>query len=520
MAAIRHENNMSSETIIGSKQAPNNEFSPHRFMEKYGVQSTLSVNAKEYIDTLTQGFKSAYPKGEVIQLTNPVGTHVFHANNQAIIVMLDEHVPKLNFTNRHSNNTPKVMIINKVAETMNMEYPKIAILHSVLAMAEDYERAANMVNFMVTLFQMQEEEVRSKTARNFFAGATYSVETSDINNVKQFINDRNPHAVMPKTEVGVLISIVPKHQAGLMNQMGNEAQPIVAVGGYVELIQNPTKEVMKFAPIVRITSITCTLPIPGWALIGIYLAAEELIIKNGWMKAFTDIKAKGKGINIGKILSDGNKTQFNVSTVEEAIHVMNQNLDAPSLAIDIAEGTAYVPALSLFGKDNGSSAINDYITKFFECKMDDVQTTHLKKVEYHGTRGAANNKEDTRNSTFLDVMSLAGASRADALPLAAWTNNAEQRCTDIKAWFDFDSKYAITTAVLQPAWLTALGRVLCASGVTFSANSESTNVFTGNGQITAMVAAASSMSDMNNVTRSHTTGPAFISPSFTNEHYV
>ena len=434
---------------------------------KFNTMATLPLAAKEYLDTVKKGLDQHYGALSItlLRMPEPDSVYAFICEQKAIIMLFAEQLsapsqPPL---------APKSRNIDVAMAALARTHPTVRVINAVMVQPADFDKVGAMIMYIGNNLLMVSSVAKAPIdITNFTEKTQYAVDLN-LDAAREFIGRYYPHANLPRMDLGMVIY----HRRPRSDQFAREGiidqdTPIAAIGAYVEMIRqnDPQTGMARFMPLVRITNITSIIPAPAIALIAIALAGEHLCVGDRWMDQFRNFAKRG--VNLGNlIVSPDEKKPLQLTTAEGLETFRHQYCMMPMLGIDIVEGQARIPGLTVFqDQAQGLPQITNYVSTFFRTRTQFVTAalTSYSKVEFIGTFGAPPG-EDTRNITYLDAVAK-GTPPEQVFDLLGWPMVPENRARKVSEIVGgMTSLHMCTTAVIAPSFLVDFGRVLAASGV-------------------------------------------------------
>lgn len=428
--------------------------------------SALTENAQTFLDSVTERLnKSGTLKVTTHKLNEPRTAHAIVAGNAGVILIFADQLPAL--VVQHQPFTPKSAYITR--EMKNALIAKtnanIKLLNVYLVFSQDYNRVTQYVNDIGgLLFAANSESTASITAQVMFGGQQITID-HDITAVRQYLSTHYPHSILPRTDFGFL-SYVRKPNANT-NRYDNaiqEADPFLAVGGYTDFVRrvDNVSGVVKWLPIVTLTSTHSNIKHTGISMLSLALAGQELIARGGWQTPLRNI-AKGRP-NIGNYIIDpATGKPYMATSVNEVEQILVRDFLPPMLAVHVVEGQSRAPALSLLTDEAGQAQMINIINAFFGST---IQFNHpsLKIVpEIIGHIGDVDGvlRDSREGSTYLDLTARHGSLAESANLLWGYYNDPSIRAK-VVAEFNagFTPQHAARLVVLNPRFIKQLADAL------------------------------------------------------------
>jgi hypothetical protein len=175
--------------------------------------------------------------------------------------------------------------------------------------------------------------------------------TTNINAVRAYVDSRCPHGVPVRDDIGLLVYAMknkPVRQVNFQNGIPDQDYtPILAVTGYTEFLTTTGAQfgtsMVKFAPIITITSVVSDLVSRKLAAAAITIAAETFIRQSRWLAPYSVFSKEAA--NLGSLIMDESGKPCFCENIEQRNKVLSDYVLPPFLAIDITEGRARISGL-------------------------------------------------------------------------------------------------------------------------------------------------------------------------------
>lgn len=225
---------------------------------------------------------------------------------------------------------------------------QIALVDHICITAEDYNAAEDFGPFIVQSLEGTDDEAPITLGE--FKGGHYRV-SNNLTQVKSFIDRYDPHAVSPRVDYGVVISVrLARRPEVAMANEESEFRELLCVGAYTRLYTTQTQSfggnggVTKYIPVATVTSITSALNSDQLIPLALSLASEEFINRHGWLAPYRQFGVNPLG-NLGNLVPDDQGAPFEITSAEALGEFLDAVIAAPHLAIDIADGRARIPGI-------------------------------------------------------------------------------------------------------------------------------------------------------------------------------
>lgn len=435
-------------------------------LQERTTHSVLTAEAKEYRDTLVDwidGNEKSDLKARAVQVHPLEGLTVYNPaspKKEAIILIFEEA-----FSSQQDIVPPTAYQQQLVNEEKNNDTEPVNPITCVVVSRDDYSKISQMYSYLTNALELRQElDVIQNQA---FSGAELEIDT-DINNVRQFIQQHSPHSVLPRTDFGALVSVPePSEQPQNVPQQEPRRLGLLAIAGYTEFIQVPAAQVdpqaaaqgqpVKYLPLTRITEICTPIPVCNMLGLALPLAAEVFIRQRRWLTAFGYSENER---NLGNLIEDreSGKMWQCQNQYERDELLGTYMVTPPFLGVDIMDGRARIPGIETIWQTQGNSLgdkVSTNLKKFFGINEDvwidsfdgGLSTTGWN--EFGGTVDVQGQKLDLRE---IDYMNLAKEMK-DPTTLAPFLQKHADpsiRVREIQKIFpDVDVQYTGVNAVIH-----------------------------------------------------------------------
>lgn len=464
----------------------------HRF-----THHALPPEAETYLNKLMEGLEKYDIGIATHKLINPAGAYAFVSGGKAMVIIFSDMV------NAPSQppHAPKSRNIEMVVDSLKQLPGNITMLNSILVQSVDFPKVNSMIQHIGNILVISTQEELPVSITTIAHGNQYVVDRN-VDAVKAFVGQFYPHSVLPRMDVGLLVSLRRRQDPYAREGMLEQDTPVMAIGAYTDLVETRLNDgTLKYQPIVRVTNISAPIPLPGLMLMGAYLAAEHLCNGLGWVDHYRSF-GKNKP-NLGNLIVEDGKL-WSTKTSEELDVVVRRDMLPAMLAVDVCEGQARIPSMIAFADTaHGTTGLVDYIANFFggqPLQLSEPVTIQA-QPEYVGVYGDPNGTlHDTRDYTYLDSIARHGAGMAEpARPLLhTWNNPNPEYKANVVAQLSggFQSLHQCTSAVLSPEFLGKFGALLAQSGIQMTAVQPTM----GTGAAASLMAHAAQMGNLQRVT--------------------
>lgn len=430
-----------------------------------GGATSLGGAIEEYLKTIKSYFVSDttstdHIKIDVVRLTEPNGAHAFVADKKAIVMLFTETLPA-----DTQNYTPSSDYANYAVRALRAKFGEdVKLVNVVVVLPQDYSRAQLMAQYIhVSLTVATSRKLLNDTTIGILGDNQYSIDP-DVVAARNYINQLNPSSVSPRMDIGFVIYAKSPRRSGMQLGPLEDMRPIAAVGGYTEmLISKDQSGMIKYLPMVHVTTIASAIPLPGIVPLCVTIAADQFVSTGRWIQQFSSFQ-KGKP-NLGQLSrdpADDKKLWF--ATDPQTLDTWRvQNCLPAVLAIDVAEGTARIPALAAYGYLPHANAVYDQIQSFFGSRitMDRTQAPYLVHatdfIGVYGSGAGGGTLIDSRNMDYMTLLAD-GALDSSSQVLLQYPLDPTVRARVIseKTAGSFRALYRTTISVLSPNLLSTL----------------------------------------------------------------
>ena len=366
--------------------------------------TSLSVEGKAYVARLAELFAKT---GEIIVEQVPYRMETIACINQnakqAILLIFQE-----SYIGGSASQLPVTEYMPDIHSAFKNKHEDIAMLEYVVVMKEDYSRVENMAIFISNAFKAVNPNL-ALTA-DMFQNMKLT-PTTDLKQVKAFIDAHSPHAVQERADWGILINRVLNSSRvdSYTSIKEPELRPIAAIAGYTKFLQIYAQGFRKYLPVCVITNVTCTVPSTDILALALPITAGCVISQRQWERPYTTF-GKDKP-NLGRLIIDPTAKSLKWFANLEEMHMEMAKyiIEVPLLALDCAEGRARIPGLEKY-VISGAQAITEQLTSFFgpakastflATNQSPIMTTFFNFEGVYKTGGAL---VDTRNGDYINMV--------------------------------------------------------------------------------------------------------------------
>jgi len=391
--------------IPNAAEATGNSTPPLTFEAVEAAMSSitsLSAEGQKYVADLTDLFAK---DGRIAVEPIP-----YRVESVACIELATKNAIILTFSESYlgtPNNLPPTEIMPDIRAAFGTKYPDAILREYIIVTPEDYGRVKKMAAHIANSFAALDPNYAIKAA---MFNKMHLTTSTDLQQVKNFINKYSPHEVMERADWGILVSRVVNNQRldSYQAMREPELKPIAGVIGYTRFIQIVDRGQHKFVPIVTITNVTCTVPSTEILSVVLPIVAGCVISQRQWERPYCTFAKNAP--NLGRLIVDPVKKELKWFGNLDEMHMEMANYisDVPFLALDFAEGRARIPGMEKYIID-GNKAIHDQLTDFFGAQVaagfcmqqTPIVTTFM---NYEGVYKNGTAQVDTRSGDFINMI--------------------------------------------------------------------------------------------------------------------
>lgn len=442
--------------------------------------SYLDEAGKAYSEKLLQllAIKSNTKQWERrVVTTGTCEAHVFMNGSYAIPLIFNDSVSK-------RNDRPSITVTGEVqrafasspmsgAQSLTAELQR-----PILVTKEDYPKVEIMAQHICNAFTgLTNGQVAGMTLQNIAVDSTCSFEVStNIQEVRNYVAKVSPHGIPARDDVGILVYL--RRLKGQVSDLADKSDrfeyiPVLAMTGYTQIYQVSSLDAgfgvnnaAKFMPCTVITDCVSTLKNNMIVAMAMVFAADVLIKRRSWLSQFNSFSEKEP--NIGRLIPEpGKNTPWFAKDVTQRNEFMKQYFAStvPSLAFDIVEGRARIPAMD--NMINNPKKFLDGIAGFLGMNVsfaEGMSPINFHFEEYTGIVGVSGNMVDTKCIDYLR-MTIDNQNITDERiqRLLLQTKDLNSSINNVKSFYPntVESLYVNYRCVLNPAFVEALGAAMC-----------------------------------------------------------
>lgn len=435
----------------------------------FNSNQSLGKPVEEYLSSVKGYFNNntnvSLVNIEVRRLTTPNGAHAFIANKRAIIMLFTETLAAAELRDFTPTSELVGVAYKTLTDTVGQD---IKLVNSLIIQPADYGRAQQAAQHITSSLAIATRPELYSASIAQLQDAQYTIDP-DVNAVRQYIEGMNPSAVRPRVDIGfVLYARQPKKQQYQTPGVYDNAVAIAAVGGYTDFVKGTDPRdgsTHRLQPIVHISSIVSSMPVPGIIPLVLPIAASQFISSGRWLAPFSTFQ-KGRP-NLGQFIpdpKDNNKLWF-INNHQDLDTFRQQKLLHPVLVLDVTEGTSRISALGNYASIEKKEAVYDQIQNFFGARLTlDRSANPFTVVNsfYQGVYGdAAGSLLDSRTIDYVGLLANGAQDKAAELLLEYHYDPVHRaRVIAEKTGGSFKSLYRTTISLLNPVLLATLAQAI------------------------------------------------------------
>lgn len=363
-------NQQSPNMGFGNTQSPQFQAPPIVDMfRQFSAPSQLVGPGREYRDQLVDLLKSrggAPISAWDVTIDNRGDATVFSdTENRYGIALIFAETAGFQTQTGTSSETSPATLAHPVAEKFKQMTNGGQLIETIVVSKADYPKVVAMETHIRNALSAAVDPATSRLTIDQFVGQPLHIST-DMNQVRGFINNYSPHGVAARDDIGFLVYFPMKSQHEY-NKDQVIPVPMMAVTGYTEVY--PISEAgpaasVKFRPMVHITDIVTPMPSLNLLPLALPLAAEIFVVMSSWLRPFSTYHEGD--LNLGNLIPDpeqGGKPWFAKDQMQrdEFIRMYMTNKDGivdPKLFLDVVEGRARIPGIDNYVYNSEGAAQN------------------------------------------------------------------------------------------------------------------------------------------------------------------
>lgn len=395
----------------GSVASPTNFFN---ILAATGSMTLMTDEATNYVDAV---MKLLGTKPRIVYEMLNVGIDKIAAI--VIYSQITKNGVVLLFEDSYTNvgsNIPPTEQIQDVYQRMITLAPDMHVCQAICVAPCDYNRKAQMADHINNCILGMDFPGEFRLVLNSFNKSQQFVVNTDPQVVRAEMNRLSPHSIPTRDDIGAVVQLaIPKKKGTLISNDPNDIdlKTVLVMSGYtnINMLASPMfgaqvgvnmpQSNVQFMPTVCLTSIMSAIASPSILGMALCVAAEALIVQNGWVNPYTSLAQDAP--NLGNLTIDPKTNKpFNLKP-EDVKSFLNSYFCPAFLAIDITDGRARIPGIDNFAF-NLDSALEG-IAKFTGVPLQVNQAVKLMTKEYIGLATVEGGKTvDTRALDFLKIV--------------------------------------------------------------------------------------------------------------------
>jgi len=223
---------------------------------------------------------------------------------------------------------------------------------------------------------------------------------------------KSPHGIPARCDIGLVCYRTygsQRHQS----QKYQAKKSLFAVSAYTEFVPDSYasgKPIL--TPLIHITDIVTSIPMAGIIPLVQAVCAEVFCAYRHWQSPYMKIQ-KGL-VNIGNLIIDPKTNKPKAITNEkELMYMFNEHFSAPALVMDITEGRARIPSITMFANTSMYRTLSNIFKKFFCVTHNDPLEIIGKNPSQSiiGTSNVSNiiKESDYIDSRYIDYLNMVNA---------------------------------------------------------------------------------------------------------------
>ena len=420
----------------------------------------LTPGAKAYVKLIEEILEDATIDITAIQLDSREWAGVVFTNNGKGIALC--------FSEGRSSapDVPPITAVFEEWKTIRESLGDIELMDIGVIGPEDYARAPICAEWIRTAFVMAQPGLAAARTADIFASVNSLQITSDPNEVRRVLSENLPQASIPRTDIGVVISILKDGQEGKPQHL-REYEPLAVVGGYTmvtsirsDYSQYTTEQKATTLPLVNIPSVYSMLPCPEILALILPIAAAEMISRNAWLEPFRTF-SKGEP-DLANVVADPKTGKPCKTTNSKELHDLLYNFFlSPQLVIDVVPGLLTIPGLHIVADDENKllQMLRNFYGATGETMLPAGTSTRIADLppEWIGLIDG----QDSRLVDYLTVIANGWSDISSAEVLMHLMTSPKLRAEWITANYtaDYQSRYLLQRVPLSASFVETLGRL-------------------------------------------------------------
>ena len=443
--------------------------------------SHLDVAGQEYLDAV----KASLDKGGMgctfhrVTGSNYEACVIEKSNIGIALVFADSY--------QNTNDLPVAAVRMDISQKLQLINAAVKIDQVIVVTKADYARAEKMATFVKNEINCQLNPSFADVTVDSFRGEQF-VASMDIGAVRQYIDQRSPHATPARGDVGIILyAQKQKQQPQGFGRPEIEKHGLFAVTGYTTFYMAPNINMVgmtpsfgsvKYLPMFVITDIVADLKSPAIVAAAISLAIEGFILKQGWVNQFSSFAKNSP--NVGRLIKDDQGNPWFAKDLAQRNEFFASYLTTmqPMLAIDVQEGRAHIGCLSdmVFNPANFTAQMGKFAKANVTCGKNPFVSCYR---SFDGVVTKPN--QEVVDSRAIDFLSLA-VDIANTNELAGFLQmpqDARLTLANIKKHYPTTTEalYVTYRAIIEPAFFNEVaGHLRGAMNMTYEYSND-TQIF-------------------------------------------
>ena len=394
----------------GAGKVPNGEGTTHArhpavgiasMVRRYSNEGILDAAASDYLQNVRKVLEDPAHTLQIKTTKLSDNTFAFSSGKYSVVMMIDTAL------SAQYGELIREVSLNEASRAFRESFGKEQHLINIICINKfsynKYPQAAAYITR--TLSAKVDKGVANFTVSDFTSQFVLNIDTDTVT-VRNFMEQHSPNAVSCNS-FGFVANLGQQSQArpGQTQNLDN-VQPFFGVTSYVEFIREPAMPgtPVKFTPVIHITEIVSVIPTAEILSMAIPIAAEVFITNGLWKQPFINLNDKN-GINIGNLIMDANKKPWRATSELELVEFFQKHIGAPLLCLDIIGGTASIPGIQKFAKDQFHASLVSDLSRFLETDPHQFQMPIAKTI-FSEVTGIAEVSRDLSPTGLIDSREL------------------------------------------------------------------------------------------------------------------
>jgi hypothetical protein len=436
--------------------------------------SSLSREGEEYVERVADALRKSNREVKVIAINGTnYESRLLEVGGYHVAFLFEEtYMPG-------ASTLPTAAMFDDVCKKCATRGITSKLLWAAVISKKDYQKVDTMGVHVSNLFSTIDRPQLKDVSLQLFQGSNFHI-TTDTETIRRYIDQMNPFASTPRTEVGILVYATSKEtnmfQFGKNNQE-TQIEPILAMGGYTKFVQfvdggaaiTPAE---KYTPLFTFTSFWSKLNTVPMQILGLCLGVDVLIRQNRWLAQFSNYASDAN--DLGMLITDkdtGKPMHCKDQNDRNAILANFMTTDAngvvtPVVALDLQLGHAVVPGMNEIFGNRGlfTKLIDDFTGGNSAASVAGADGLGMKQVDdlaYDGVievGGAGAGFMDTRCVDYLSLVA-SGAQPANVKDFRKfYLNSPDMNANLLRSVYPNQLKlrYITYRTFLNPEWIDAI----------------------------------------------------------------